>query len=178
MVANCTPSVPITHIAVDTPQWPRRTAAWEEQDIREQCAFYKPHRLKFYLWLWLRDKCKQGSTVYGYPTAPAESSPLPQSGEPIMPLHLEPVKLSLWQGRDSGLANTDYCHLNKVIFSHAGSERTCMSAVRCSLCSDWAQFYMGDVRQTKVFGNRGSVDIATIHTKKARELNGWSDALS
>ena len=69
-------------------------------------------------------KYKQGSTVYGYPTAPAESSPLPQSvsrallytaiqqalltppplpwsGEPIMPIHLEPVKLSLCQGRDS-----------------------------------------------------------------------------
>ena len=46
-------------------------------------------------------ECKQGSTVYGYPTAPAESSPLPRSGEPIMPLHLELVKLSLWQGRDS-----------------------------------------------------------------------------
>ena len=41
------------------------------------------------------------TTVYSYPTGPAESSPLPWSCEPIMPLHLDPVKLSLWQGRDS-----------------------------------------------------------------------------
>ena len=25
--------------------------------------------------LWIRDECKQGSTIYGYPAAPAESSP-------------------------------------------------------------------------------------------------------
>ena len=42
LVANCTPSVPITNIAVDTPQRPRRSAAREIQDIRQRCAFHKP----------------------------------------------------------------------------------------------------------------------------------------
>ena len=39
----------------------------------------------------------------GYPIAPAETSPLPRSGKPIMPImpHLELIKLSLWQSRDS-----------------------------------------------------------------------------
>ena len=35
LVANCTPSVPITHIAVDTPQRPRHPAAWN--GILETC---------------------------------------------------------------------------------------------------------------------------------------------
>ena len=67
------------HIAVDAPQRHCSSAAWEEQDIRERCGFYKPHHLEFYRRPWLWDECKRGSTVYGYPTAPAESSPLPQS---------------------------------------------------------------------------------------------------
>ena len=76
-------------------QWPRR--------FRERCAFSKPHCLRFYPRPWFRDVCKQGSTVYGYPIAPAESSPLPWSGEPIMPLHLKPVKLSC----KAGIRNPD-----------------------------------------------------------------------
>ena len=52
-----------------------------------ESEFSKPHRLKFYPLPRFRDECKQGSTVYGDPTAPAESSPLHWSREPIMPLH-------------------------------------------------------------------------------------------
>ena len=48
LVANYILSIPITHVAVDTPQQPRRLAAREGKDIRERCAFSKPHHLKFY----------------------------------------------------------------------------------------------------------------------------------
>ena len=63
LAVNYTPSVPFPDIAVDTPQRLRRSLAREEQDIREQCAFYKPHRLKFAHRPWLQAECKQGSTA-------------------------------------------------------------------------------------------------------------------
>ena len=75
LVAHCTPSVPIPHIAVDTTAL---SLGGLGHDFRERCAFFKLHRLKFPATV-IPDECKQGSTVYGYPTAPAESSPLPQS---------------------------------------------------------------------------------------------------
>ena len=98
LVTNCTPSVPIAHIAVDTPQQPHRS------DFRGQCRFYKPHCLTNFLWPCFRDECKQGFTVYGYPTAPAESSPLPRNGEPIMPLYVSWLSSAL--GR-AGTQNPD-----------------------------------------------------------------------
>ena len=51
----------------------------------------------------LLPKCRQGSTVYGYPTAPAESSPLPRSGEPIMALSRPSVRMH-------------YCYNNRYYF--------------------------------------------------------------
>ena len=45
LVGNYILSIPITHVAVDTPQRPRRSAAQEEQDFRERCAFSKAQRV-------------------------------------------------------------------------------------------------------------------------------------
>ena len=47
LVANCTLSVPIAYMLVNTPQCHRNSAAWEIQDIRERSAFNKLYCLKF-----------------------------------------------------------------------------------------------------------------------------------
>ena len=92
LVTNCTPPFPITHIAVDTPQRPRRR-------ILESDAPSTSHIVSSFTC----DRGSETSVSRALQCTAIQQPPLTQSGKPIMPLNLEPVKLSLWQGWDSKL---------------------------------------------------------------------------
>ena len=85
-------------LALDSPHTPR---PWRPQigsgDPWETYAFFKPYALDWLPWFQAPEVLEMRRSK----SSPAESSPLPRSDEPIMPLQCEPAKLSPWQKEDS-----------------------------------------------------------------------------
>ena len=86
LVAYYILSIPFTHVAVDTPQQPRHSAAREEQDIREHCASTSRIISSF-----TRDRGSETSVsrallymaIQQPLLSPPPSLPLPRSDEPL-----------------------------------------------------------------------------------------------
>ena len=99
LVANCIPSVPVTHIAVDTPQRPRRSEARE--DIRALCLLQAASS-QVSPRPWLRVSRALLYTAIQQP--PLSAPPLPRSSEPIMPLPMSRPNSALSR---AGIRNPD-----------------------------------------------------------------------